>query len=412
MPRTNSHARSKGREAVTTDRQEAQESDTGGGRAGVSLVRGGPFYRFQRSARLIGSDRWNVGRRIVFAIAVGWVPLLLMKLFFDRGHLAAFLKDYEINVRLLIVVPVLLLGEPLMESYFRRIVEHIYKARLLEATALARLDEIIEGLFRLRDAFWPELLILMLIVVRTVTADKSHLAESPWLGSFAGGHIHLTLAGWYTVLVSVTIFQFLLGLSLWRWLLWTLFAFRLSKLDLKVLATHPDKNGGLGFLGLTPLAFAPTAFGITAVIGATYRSQILYHGAHLQGYGLPAGVLAAVLALMAFGPLIFFVPRLAGERRRALLEYGVLGQIQSVAFEERWILNRTGHESELMGAPEISSLCDYGQAYSAIEEMKPLPADRSVLVGLALSVVVPALPTVVAEIPLVVVLKQLLGALK
>ena len=65
-----------------------------------------------------------------------------------------------------------------------------------------------------------------------------------------------------------------------------------------------------------------------------------------------------------------------------------------------------------MGAPEISSLCDYGQAYAAIAEMKPFPTDRSALVGLALSVVIPALPTVVAEIPLVVVLKQLLGALK
>jgi hypothetical protein len=44
--------------------------------------------------------------------------------------------------------------------------------------------------------------------------------------------------------------------------------------------------------------------------------------------------------------------------------------------------------------------------------MTPFPTDRSALVGLALSVAIPALPVVVAEIPLIVILKQLLGALK
>jgi len=40
----------------------------------VSLVRGGPFYRAQQAARLIESKRWNLGRRIVLALAVTWVP--------------------------------------------------------------------------------------------------------------------------------------------------------------------------------------------------------------------------------------------------------------------------------------------------------------------------------------------------
>ena len=65
-----------------------------------------------------------------------------------------------------------------------------------------------------------------------------------------------------------------------------------------------------------------------------------------------------------------------------------------------------------MGAPEISRLCDYGHAYENIENMKPFPMDKGALVGLALAVVIPALPAVVAVIPLVVVVKQLLGGLR
>ena len=381
-------------------------------RPGVSLIRGGPFYRLQESTRLIAPDEWNVGRRIIFLIAVGWVPLLLMKLLFDRGHLIPFLRDYGLNVRMFIAVPALLVAQPVMESIFRKIVNHIYEARLLDDTGLARLGGVIATVARLRDSVLPEIIILLLVAVRTAVVYETQLSEYPWMTYQVGTTLHLTLTGWYALLVSATILQFLVGLTLWKWLLWTVFAFRLSTFNLKVIATHPDENGGLGFLGFTPLAFAPLAFATTIVIGATFRRQILHDGAHLNHFLLPAIVLAAIFVLMALGPLAFFVPRLASARRRGILEYAILGQIQSSEFHQKWIAQRAGHEAELLGAPEISTLCDYGEAYERIENMKPFPIDKGALIGLVLSMLIPALPTVVAEIPMVVILKQLLGALR
>ena len=41
----------------------------------ASLMRGGRFYKAQQATRLIDSNRWNLGRRITFAIAVEWAPL-------------------------------------------------------------------------------------------------------------------------------------------------------------------------------------------------------------------------------------------------------------------------------------------------------------------------------------------------
>ena len=75
-------------------------------------------------------------------------------------------------------------------------------------------------------------------------------------------------------------------------------------------------------------------------------------------------------------------------------------------------MRRAGREDELLDAAKISTLCDFGQAYDRIEEMKLFPTDRSALIALALSVAIPALPVVVAEFPLIVILKKLLGALK
>ncbi|MGA9565286.1 MAG: hypothetical protein WBS19_07175 [Candidatus Korobacteraceae bacterium] len=381
-------------------------------RTDVSLIRGGPFYRLQQSTRLIEPDEWNVGRRITFAIAVAWVPLVLIKLLFDRSHLLPFLRDYGLNVRVFVAIPVLIAAQPLMESIFRKMVNHIYAARLLDDEDLPRMDELLARLVRLRDSWLPEVIILLLVAVRTMFIFKTQLPEYPWMTYGTGNDIHLTLTGWYALLVSAPILQFLVGLTLWKWLLWTVFAFKFSKFNLRAVATHPDENGGLGFLGMTPLAFAPLAFATTIVIGATFRRAILHQGAHLNHFVLPAIVLAAIFLIMALGPLAFFVPRLAAVRRKGMLDYAILGQIQSTDFQEKWIVARVGNDAEFMGAPEISTLCDYGQAYEKIEDMKPFPIDKGALIGLALAVVIPALPTVVAEIPLAVILKQLLGALR
>jgi hypothetical protein len=378
----------------------------------VSLVRGGPFYRTQLATRLIKPDQWNVGRRITFAIAVGWIPLLLTTILSHRGVFLKFLADYSMNSRMLIAVPVLLLGQQLMESRFRAILQHIYEAHLLRDADLGRMDEILARLIRWRDSVIPELMILLLLAVHTITSYKSVVADVPWLAYRSGADLHLTLAGWYAVLVSATIFQFLLGFSLWKWLLWTIFAFRLSRLNLRLVPSHPDENGGLGFLALSAQAFAPIAFAATIVIGATFRHDILRKGAHLMDFKLPAVVLLAVIFLVALGPLFFFVPRLAALRRRGILQYAIVGNMQSTAFHEKWVTHGAENEVEVIAAPEISTLCDYNSVYHNVVALKPFPIDQNALIGLAIAVVIPAIPTIVAEIPLAVVLKQLLGALK
>jgi hypothetical protein len=127
------------------------------------------------------------------------------------------------------------------------------------------------------------------------------VASTHGFSHWSGSELQLTAAGWYAVLVSASIFQFLLGLALWRWLLWTFFAFKLSRQSLKLFPTHPDEHGGLGFLGLTSAAFAPIAFGATTAIGATWSHDILHHGAHLMNFKLPACRIGELAAQFGFG---------------------------------------------------------------------------------------------------------------
>jgi len=80
----------------------------------VSLFRGGPFYRAQQITRLIAPNRWNLGRRLTVAVAVGWLPLVLLTAAFHPLALRDLLSDYRVTARILIAVPVLLLGQVLM----------------------------------------------------------------------------------------------------------------------------------------------------------------------------------------------------------------------------------------------------------------------------------------------------------
>jgi len=377
----------------------------------VSLIRGGLLYRVLKATKLIRSDRWDALRQIIFAVAVGWVPVFLITLVLNPEALMSFLRSYRLHSRMLIAVPVLLLGQSLMESRFRMVVEHLRTARLFSDAHLVRTDEFLTGLLRLRNSVLPEIVILLIGPAHTYLRFSKLVDATPWLANATEAGLRLTPAGWYSVLIVAPIFQFLLGLSLWKWLLWTIFAFRLSSLPMNLIPIHPDRHGGLGFLGLTPLGFAPIAFALTAVVGATWRHEIVRNHAHLIDFKLSAIALVVIFFALALLPMIFFVPRLAALRRRGILEYSTLGQILTAAFHEKWIVHRGGGESQILTEMGSSNVLDYSQAYDRIKQLIPLPVDVGTLIQLALSILIPALPMILAEIPVRVVLKDLLQAL-
>jgi hypothetical protein len=58
------------------------------------------------------------------------------------------------------------------------------------------------------------------------------------------------VTGWYAILVTAPIFQFPLGLGLWRWPLWTLCAFKCPRLNLELGATGVISDPQVGICSL------------------------------------------------------------------------------------------------------------------------------------------------------------------
>lgn len=378
----------------------------------MSLVRGGLLYSFLMRIRVMDESHWNIGRRIGFVLAVLWVPIVAIRLIHHPAGLMQLILDYRLEARAIAAIA-LILAEPVMDSRFRMLVEHVRSSRLLVGPDLEKMNHVLAQLQRLRDSFVPELLFVVAVAIRAATSYR-FVAEQT-LGDLSyqdAAGVHLTTAGWYALLIDAPLIQFLALVVLWRWLLWTIFAFRLSRLELRLVPSHPDENGGLGFLSISTQAFVPFCVALSTIIGASFRDDILHNGKHLVNFKAPAIALVVILLGTALLPLLFFVPRLLPLRRKGILQYSIVGHMQSFAFHDKWIHHGEEHEEEAMAAPEMSTLCDYNSAYKNVEDMYPIPVDKEALTGLAVAILIPALPVILAEIPIQTVLQDLLSAVK
>lgn len=378
----------------------------------ISLFGGGLFYRAQLVTHLLEFGRWNLARRVTISLALCWLPLVILTAIFYRHELPALMKDYLLYARIVVGIPVLLIGQILMEGRFKVIVTHVRKAELLGPEDLSALENAILTLKRLRDSPVPELVIMALVCAQVVLIWKAKMPAGPsWAVTRSNGAAQVSLTGWYYGLVSIPIYQFLLGLNSWKWLLWSFLLFRLSRMRLRLLATHPDKHGGLGFLGLLPIGFIPIAFALSAVIGGSWRQSILDSRATLSSYVVPAIILVALNFAIALIPLSFFTTKLSLVRQRGMLEYGVLAQTRAADFQEKWIANRRGRDFAAMPS-EVGSLADLSITYENIRQMRYFPADKNSLISLAVAVLLPLFPVVLAEIPFSDIVKGVMQAVK
>ena len=111
-----------------------------------------------------------------------------------------------------------------------------------------------------------------------------------------------------------------------RLFVWARFLWQVSRLELKLLPTHPDRCGGLGFLAIVSVAFAPLLLAQGALLAGTIANQIFFAGAKLLHFKLEIIAMVAVMLLAVVGPLLVFIRPLGKAKRSGLIEYGALAQ--------------------------------------------------------------------------------------
>ena len=191
---------------------------------------------------------------------------------------------------------------------------------------------------------------------------------------------------------------------LWRWcsrlFVWWVLLWRIARLDLQLVATHPDLAGGLGGLGVAHTNLAPLSFAVAAMLVASYAEDLLFGGAKLQTLVLPLAGIVLRMTALALTPLAFFAPRLLAVKQRGRLDYGVLAARYTRAFDIKWLRGGAPPDEALLGTADLQSLADLGNSFGGIRNMRAVPFGMSQALVLAAAAVVPMIPLLLAVFPL------------
>ena len=363
-----------------------------------SLVFGGPLFRLYRRTHLSGDALELLPRRVVLITLFAWLPLLLLSAL--EGHALggpikiAFLRDIEVHVRFLVALPALIAAELVVHIRISPLVRRFVERRIIVPEDYPKFTDAIRSVLRARNSVATEIALLVLVYTLGlwIWRSQSALGSTTWYAMPDATRLHLTGAGYWFAFVSIPIFQFILlrwyiRIALWFWLLW-----KVSRLNLHLTAAHPDRAGGIGFLGKSSYAFSPVLFAQGAMLAGWIASRVLYGGRSLLSFKMEAAGFIGFFVLFILGPLLMFTPRLARTKRAGSAEYGLLANRYVFGFEEKWIRSGSSDINELLGTGDIQSLADLGNSYSVVREMSIVPFGLEDIVRLAVATATPLLP--------------------
>jgi pimeloyl-ACP methyl ester carboxylesterase len=211
--------------------------------------------------------------------------------------------------------------------------------------------------------------------------------------------------------VAVPILQFFVFRWLWRLISWTLFLRDMARLNLDLVATHPDRAAGLGFLGGAHLSLAIFPFAFSCVLSANVAFQVYFDAVPITSFKLIFVVYLVLMLLLILGPLLIFAPLLARTRRRGMREYSILATRYNRAFHQKWVSGPPPADEPLLGSADIQSLADLGNSFGLIREMKIFPFSQQQILQIAVVACLPGLPLIFLVMPIGEILQLLAGAL-
>lgn len=366
---------------------------------------GGPLGQRLGRLGLARDGRIEMRRAATLSVLVTWLPLLVLSLVegvaWSGGLQVPFLKDFLPYGQFLIAVPALVLAEVVIGRRLALSLAELRRSDVLSPDDRPALDALIQ---RAR-AVWGGWFVNSLILVLTIgTAVASVVEMREWLtGSWQFVGDRTTLPGWWYLIVSVPVMRFLALRWLWRLLVWTWVLWRIAALQLRPRPFHPDRAGGLAFLGEAQIAFSWLVFAFGVQLSCLAADQVLYKGQDMMEFRsyLFAYVLISVFGLLL--PLLAFVPKLARARFDSLLFLSGRGFDGAGALDEK-LRGTTGSELPHSG---ISEMTDYGVLYDNARLMRSAPLEWRHIGVLVLAASLPFVPLVFLVMPAQEVLRAL-----
>jgi hypothetical protein len=384
-----------------------------------SLVLGGPLYQLLMHARLEDSALGHLKQRTVVITLFAWLPLFLLCLIDDKvlgGVRIPFLYDIEMQLRFLLALPFLIIAELMLHKRIRTIVQQFLDRGIIPEESLPRFGAIIDSAMRLRNSIAVEVALLLVAFVgghffwsATSGMEQTVQETATWYASKSDAGVILSAAGYWYGFVSRPFFQFIFLRWYFRLFVWARFLWQVSRLNLHLIPTHPDRAAALGFL--SEGVYAMSLFILThgVLLSGLIANRIFYTGAKLTDFKVEAIALIAVVMLVVLGPLLAFSPHLIRAKRTGLREYGKLASRYVEEFDQKWVRGAAPADEQLIGSGDIQSLADLGNSFEIIKGIRPIPFSKEAVIQLIVIILLPVLPLTLTMMPLEELITKLLG---
>ena len=356
----------------------------------------------------------SVGRCALLAIAVGWVPLLVLTILqgvtISPGVIYAFLMEFGAHARYLIAAPLLVVAEAYCAPRLSATVEHFLGAGLVPESERGRFEAVVASTRDLLKRAGPDIAVVVFAYVAVgLTAASYGSADIPLWHRSAGVLPLYSPAGWWHVLVSMPLLLILLLRWGWRLALWTRLLWLIAQLDLRLVAAHPDHAAGLGFVGNSVRAFAMVVLAVSSISAGRSAHFVMQTGIlPTPNLYFNAGFLLALLAVF-IAPLLAFAPRLFRAREEGELAYGALARRVGAAFEDKWVGRGAKIDRATLDARDFSATTDLYSVVANVYSIRFIPMDLLDLALLIGALLLPFVPVVLLAVPMDVIWSMVRG---
>jgi hypothetical protein len=331
--------------------------------------------------------------QITVALLLTWVPTIAIGIVVERvsGTRVTLIHDVAVHVRLLIATPLLLCLDRVFPRTCTHAVDQLSSDEFIKPHDRERFEGIVERTRHYCEWWIPE---ATLAVAAVLVGAWTLVVNAPWSGTILRSG--LTPADWWYGLVGSPLFEFMLLRSLWRWGLWASFLVGISRIDLDLEPTHPDRRCGISFLRKPSVAYcALLLFAVSAVLSAGWSER--FQLSTLASFIPFLLVFAAFAIAVAFGPLVLFAFALHRTRLAASDELGGLAARNGRWFRQRWI----GSESGLvLDNTEVQSLAAIAQTYrETVKQVRLVLFEKKDLILLVAATLLPVVPTMLMRLP-------------
>jgi len=344
-----------------------------------------------------------------------WVPLAILSavqgLAMGRSPAESFLYDYMAYGRYLVAAPALASAGILVLPMLSRVVGHFLDAEMIWRDQIPAYEALVGSTRRLLTSGWVDLAILAAAYAASLQMSPALYPAglTSWVAPLGpAGTSQLSLAGWWRALVSQPLFNTLVGVWLWRQVVWAWFLWRVTRLDLRLVAAHPDGLAGLRFV-MIPVRFsAVIAFGFSVIGASTIAHGVLVNGQPFASFRYLIGAQVLGIVLLLCGPLLMLTPLLLRVHAWGTFNYGRLAAELGHHFQRRWLGIPVTADS--LGVPDFSATTDLYAITSNVRTMSLIALDLGTVGSIAVASLLPYVPILLATRPLEEILDFLLKA--